>query len=379
MNTGTPIRERTIAARPNSNPAQAKYMALLSELCLAPEGGMDNADRRGFDPYALRRQDREPILKLASSHHVVMRAFEKLRRFMVSAGSHDWTEWIDQVLDAEQGRIRRALTFLSSICETLEGDGCEVMVIKSLDHWPDLGSDLDLFSSAKPSTLLRIMKERFQAQLAPRSWGDRLAGKWNFIIPGLEELVEIHVGRLGQTGEHVHLARTLISRAVREQRGEQALPIPAVEDRLILATLQRMYRHFYLRLCDIVNAQRLLEVEALDYGRLRSTAEAAGIWQGVATYLVIVSGFIARFRGEPLEIPSFVRTAARFGEREVSFGNGFLRIPIVPHSARLYASQLLTLMLHRQLAGTARLSLLPGLATAAAVDMAITGSDKGIW
>jgi hypothetical protein len=379
MNPSTQMRERTISIRPRGAREQARYMTLLSELCLAPEGGVIRADRGGVDPYELRREDREGILRLASSHHVVVRAFEKLRRFMVDAGSHDWTEWIDQVLEAEHGRIRRALTFLSSICETLNAAGCEVVVIKSLDHWPDLGSDLDLFSGAKPSKLLRTMKERFQATLAPRSWGDRLAGKWNFVIPGLDELVEVHVGRLGQTGEHVHLARTLTLRAAQEQRGEAAFPVPAVEDRLILATLQRMYRHFYLRLCDIVNTKRMVEVEVLDYGLLRSTAEAAGIWHGVATYLVIVSDYIARFRGEPLEIPSFIRAAARFGERQVSFGKGFLRIPIVPYSARLYASQLLTLMAKRQFAGTARLSLLPGLATAAAVDMAITGSDKGIW
>ena len=49
------------------------------------------------------------------------------------------------------------------------------------------------------------MRTRFGAQIAERSWGDRLACKWNFIIPGLPEAVEIHMGRLGQTGEQVAL------------------------------------------------------------------------------------------------------------------------------------------------------------------------------
>src|ERR1019366_6398943 len=40
-----------------------------------------------------------------------------------------------------------------------------------------------------------------KAEPQPQSWGDRLAHKWNFRIPGLPRLVEIHVGCLGQTGE----------------------------------------------------------------------------------------------------------------------------------------------------------------------------------
>ena len=50
------------------------------------------------------------------------------------------------------------------------------------------------------------MQRRFDAQIAPQSWGDRLACKWNFIIPGLPDPVEIHMGRLGQTGEQRLLA-----------------------------------------------------------------------------------------------------------------------------------------------------------------------------
>ena len=57
------------------------------------------------------------------------------------------------------------------------------------------------------------MQRRFQATVSARSWGDRLARKWNFEIPGLPESVEIHVGRLGQTGEQTAIASRLIARA----------------------------------------------------------------------------------------------------------------------------------------------------------------------
>jgi hypothetical protein len=51
----------------------------------------------------------------------------------------------------------------------------------------------------------------------------------------------------------------------------------------------------------------------------------------------------------------------------------------MPQSAKLYGSQLTTLLLNRELKNSVRLSLLPCLATAAAVGQKITGSDKGIW
>lgn len=52
--------------------------------------------------------------------------------------------------------------------------------------------------------------------------------------------------------------------------------------------------------------------------------------------------------------------------------------PILPHSVNLY-TELKRLMLNGELRNTLRLSLLPCLATAAALEFKITGSDKGIW
>jgi hypothetical protein len=69
--------------------------------------------------------------------------------------------------------------------------------------------------------------------------------------------------------------------------------------------------------------------------------------------------------------------AARFGSDQVSFSKKFLRIPILPHSVSLYATELKRLMLNGELPNTLRLSMLPCLATAAALEFKITGSDKG--
>jgi len=318
----------------------------------------------------------DDLLALANSNHVVMRGLEAFRQ---TAGDNANAEWAAVALAAEQARIDNAISFLRGICDAFEAEGYDVTVIKSLDHWPDLGSDLDLYTNTEPSDVLRLMRQRFQAEIAPRSWGDRLANKWNFVIPGLPEAVEIHMGRLGQTGEQIAIATSLARRARVVQVGKHMFRVPAVSDRLMISTLQRMYRHFYFRLCDIVDSASLSETSAIDYEDLRTSAKAAGIWEGVATYLVIVSDYVRHYRGDGLDLPSFVRASAQFGADKLTFRKDFLRVPILPESASLYAAQLTTLLRNRELMSSARLSLLPYLATAAAVGQKITGSDKGIW
>lgn len=321
----------------------------------------------------------EDLSTLANLNHVIVRGLQLFLEIMRDAGDEVRAEWAESALATEHARIDNALPFLHAICGAFEKYGKDVTVIKSLDHWPDLGNDLDLYTNAEPQEIFHVMKKCFKAQLAPRSWGDRLARKWNFLIPGLPEAVEIHIGRLGQTGEQVAIASGLPQSAQRVQIGARTLPVPSNSDRLMISTLQRMYRHFFFRLCDIVDTASLLESGAVDYENLRESAKAAGIWEGVATYLAIVSDYVEKYRGSGLNLPHFVKASARFGGGDVYFREGFIRVPIMPQSAGLYGIQLKGLLRRRELHNSARLGLLPWLATAAMVGQKITGSDKGIW
>lgn len=323
--------------------------------------------------------DLQGLLTLAAKHHVVIRALEPLRAEMLAAGENPGTAELYRAVESERARIHSALLGLKPACDVLCNAGCDIVVIKSLDHWPDLGGDLDLFTNARADDVTHVMTEICGAQLEPRSWGDRLANKWNFKLPTLSELVEIHIGRLGQTGEHLDLGRSLVAQAISAQFGSHRFVVPAPEHRIILATLQRMYRHFYLRLCDIVNTAELVECGSIDYEVLESVARQAGIWQGVASYLAVVSDYIKRFRGYGLQVPEPVRMASRLEGDRVYFGRDFLRIPILPESARLYCEEMKRFLRRGDVPGMLRLSVLPCLATAAAVGQKLTGSDKGVW
>jgi hypothetical protein len=140
-----------------------------------------------------------------------------------------------------------------------------------------------------------------------------------------------------------------------------------------------MYRHFYVRVCDIANTASLVRSGNVNFEELRSSTESSGIWPGVATYLTIVSDQVKKYGGVELDLPADVLATARFGGSVVRTRARFLRIPLIPYAARLYTHQVTTMAVRGDVPATFRLSLLPPLASVAAVALKLTGSDKGIW
>jgi hypothetical protein len=362
--------------------SENKSLDLLSQLLIMPpEDLAAGTVAPELERAVLRisKSEFDALVALADTNHVIVRALDMFQKITHSAGDGERTGWAEEALSVERARIDNAVAHLFQITNAFTERRHSVAVIKSLDHLPDLGSDLDLYTNASQNDVIRLMREDFNAVPDARSWGDRLAGKWNFIVPGLPELVEIHVGRLGQTGEQFAIASSLIDRTRCISVGELMFRVPAVSDRLMISALQRMYRHFYFRLCDVIDSAQLVETGMVDYDDLYVAAKTAGIWEGMATYLAIVSDYVKRFRGEGLNVPQWVLKSARFDGREIYFAKDFLRVPILPQSAMLYGKQLAGVLKRRQITSGARLSLLPWLATAALVGQKITGSDKGIW
>ena len=322
--------------------------------------------------------ERTKLVSLAESHHVVIRAFDPLAREAKSLGYPALAAWCDDVLAQERERIANALRFLEDICTKLEAAGIHITVMKSLDHWPDIGNDLDLYTPSYQHDVIEAMTRNFKVWLKGRTWGDRLARKCNFGVEGLRESVEIHHGCLGQTGEHVALAKRFCTRRVPLRIQNRTFMVPAPEERIIAATLQRMYRHLYIRTCDVVNTHQILESGELDFAELRHAANIGGIWPGVATYLRIVTDFVRRSRGAAVTLPDEVLSSARFGSEEIFVRGIWLRVPAA-RAAQFYARQMTSMANHRDVHGVFRLSLLPPLASAARLTYMVTGNHSGIW
>ena len=366
----------TVAVLPQSSSLSEKQVIdKLLQLSLNPQAA--SAELPFFEQ--VTEGDREEFLRLADMHHVIIRSLEPLVPAAAAVGNIELVAWANHNIANERARVTNALTRLHEICSTLETAGCQVTVMKSLDHFPDLGSDLDLYTTAPADRVIFTMTGKLNAKLSPRSWGDRIAQKWNFEVPGLPESVEIHVQRLGQMGEHQGLAKRFNTRRVERTVLGKTFYVPAPEERIVVATLQRMYRHFYFRVCDIVNSSAIVESGKLNFAELKKATDAVGIWPGIASYLMIVSDFVRKYRGRGLELPIDVIQASTCGASVIDVRKSFLRVPIVSCGAPLYTTQITKTSLNGNVPGTLRLALLPYLAAAAAVAYKVTGSDKGVW
>jgi len=343
--------------------AESELLHRLSFLALNPDSAAYEIE------LALRQPETAgDLLNLADLHHVLL-------RLLVSSRSKPAVEELYQSSRLTNMIIVRCV---AAIYNELEAHGCPTMAIKASDHWPDLGNDFDLFTTGAPETVLRVMQQRFNAEVRAQSWGDKLANKWNFKVPGLHPLVEIHISRLGQTGELVEYGHGLIARCRMKDFEGVTLAVPSAEDQIILSALQRLYRHFFYRICDFVDTTAVVN-GSFDYERLRSISKSCHLWGGVATHLRIVSEYIAHYRGHSLSLPAFVRKAAHFGIERIYPHAGYLRLPLFPHGAKLYGYQVLKNVKRGDHAGAMRLSLLPPLAAAAGAAFGIGGKREGVW
>lgn len=322
----------------------------------------------------LNKEQLYGFLKQAEMQRVLRRTLDVLKNHLPNTG-----EILDQFVLEERQRVKTALAYLREIVGICEKRGHPIVVMKTLDHWPDTGSDVDLLVTADDREVCRIFEKQLRASKQPQSWGDRLAHKYNFRIRGLAELVEVHVDCLGQTGEQKALARGVLHRSVLQSYDSFTFPVPAPEDRIVIATLQRMYRHYYIRLTDIVNIYDLLAEDRVDFDSLKAIAEAGSVWPGVATLLTIVCQHAVRFGGDSIFLPESVTIAARFGAARTYLDQKFVRVPLVPEAANLFWGQLVGIGRKHHFRAMMRLSLLPLLATAAFVSFRITGNDKGVW
>jgi len=364
---------------PKSDAAHEHTLETLGALLLSsqPGGNLERFEQTLTEVLRLPVEGVEALLEQAVRQRVLRRTLETLQpRF---AADPDLSRVLEARFCAELERSRNLLTVVNKIVRSFQRRGYPVLVMKTLDHWPDTGSDVDLLATGGDNEISAVLESDFGAVRLAQSWGDRLAHKFNFSVPGLGELVEIHIGCLGQTGEQERLAEKILSRRLEENFGDCVLPVPVMEDRIIVATLQRMYRHYYIRLTDIVNIFSAVARNVVDFEKLKDFASESSVWPGVATLLTIACEHGARFGGVPVTLPSMLTAAAVFDSKHTYVDRKFVRVPVMPEAANLFLLQLADNGRSRNLRAVARLTLLPILASAAFVAFRVTGNDKGIW
>lgn len=328
--------------------------------------------------WGLGDEERGAFLAIAEVHRVLLRCLRALKNCAQTC-STELPGWVSPILGEEERKAHVSIAKLALVCRELSAAGVPVVVIKSLDHWPDLGGDFDVYAAGQASDIERLMCEKFHAVAQAQSWADRLAGKWRFRIPGLGKLIEIHLGGLGQAGQQSHLGRSALQRRTTESFGGIEFSVPSAEDQILIRTLDSFYRHYSLRICDIMDTAQVVRGASIDFSYLKHQAKRAGIQKGLCSFLAIVDGYCWRYRNQHLCLPSWVRKSATFGVDKIYADAALFRIPLFPQGAGLFRRELTKAIRRKDIKKAVRTGLIPPLAIAAMAQFRIRGRDKGIW
>jgi len=281
----------------------------------------------------------------------------------------------------ERGREHLPICYemAGRVNEVFEAQGKRVMVVKTFDNPPDLGHDLDLFTDLSPRETDELILGSFDAKMTERTLSEVLANKRNYDVPG-KVVLEIHCGRLGQVGEDEVLCRELIERRVQVERGGFPVYAPKLEHAVVLRTMQRMYRHFRIRIADIFNTIREGERDDYDWEYLREFTERAGLYRGVVYFVNYVRS-LARQSGYDFTIPSeFFRGPSfeRKHELPVMSRGMHYRFSRSTVPAKLYLSKMATGLKAFNVPAVARTSLVFPLAAMRMVVFKVMGKDI-VW
>jgi hypothetical protein len=84
----------------------------------------------------------------------------------------------------------------------------------------------------------------------------------------------------------------------------------------------RFYRHYSVRLCDIVDTVRVICGNPIDFDYLKYESKRAGIRKDVRSYLAIVDGYYAHYADNHLFLPGVGAERRNFQR-----GQNLLRMP----------------------------------------------------
>lgn len=291
----------------------------------------------------------DELISLCHRNVVGLRTLEALEESGVPLG-REARAWLGQ----ERERIERGLVAIATFTELFERRALPFMVIKTGDHYPDQGHDIDIFVAADGGKAAKILREEMGASPLERSVSEVLSAKTNWRIGAAT--IEVHAGRLGQVGEHLRLADELFRCRRRERIGSVDTYVPSLEGRVILALLQRIYRHYNFRICDVVNVASLFEDGSLNRDLLWRLCRDSGILYGVGIGVGMVADLLSRLDDHlPLGEGDPVSERCRYA---LSFRRGHYRFPLRSVVPRVFTRQLASCLGHRKFLQSGRLAFL---------------------
>jgi hypothetical protein len=271
-------------------------------------------------------------------------------------------DFVYDAVERERQRVAHALRMIRMIDQNCSRHGIAHLFPKALQHYPDMGHDVDLLVHTESTAVDRLVLGELSAVGRPRALRDRLAGTTSYRIGDSPLTLDILHGRVGVLGEHRRLATLLVQNRRCAYVAEMALDIPSPELQVVLQGLQKVSGASSLRLADVLSTIAAARGGWLDWNDLARTARQAGVYAPVCCYLAYVNQIHEEHFGQPLLPPSVQRRVWTRGWGRVVFRDGLYRFPHRLVHRRLHATSLASALLSGDWGAAARLCCLHLLA-----------------
>ncbi len=275
---------------------------------------------------------------------------------------------LEEKISEQWERTKKILKYLELLMEKLD---FEFVFIKTPDNYPDFGHDVDVLTKISGKEVRRLLGPPGFRELS-QTLAERIADKVNFVYEDYCNL-EVHCGRLGELGEHVKLVHYILEGKRKETVGGVEVWVPSWEARVLLITLQRLYRHFNLRGCDVYNVITWYREGKFSVDTLFGIADSFGLLPGVKGLLRFVNEVNATITGELLfDDPSLAPLDELYCDR------GLIRFDRKRYLPRMYWDKWKWDVSHGEWAALTRELLVIPLSLLAVFYLKVLGKE-GIW
>lgn len=313
----------------------------------------------------------QDIHRISRVNNVIIRVLEAIYETKESNTISKWEE----ISLEEKMRCEKSAALIKEITQSLDEENIKYAVIKTLDSYPDWGTDVDMFVDAPFKRTKEWVRRVYNGKIRPRKITEVMCGKMSVFIQG-HPVLELHCRMMGQVGEQAALARSLTKNSRLFERGGIRTYIPSKEEQIIIIAIHRLYRHLSFKISDIVNAITLLKESDFNWERLLKLSEDCGMSKGIAYLLGMLENIhIAYFDNGfmPEKYKGLIDSGA-----QLSFRHWFFRIPLFSVPPRLYSAEACYFLKRGRLGSVARLSLIPVLSLIAYATIKIF-KDDWVW
>lgn len=253
-------------------------------------------------------------------------------------------------------RVGATVAMAARLQQFCDERGVPVVFPKALQHYPDMGHDIDLWTLAPAAALAGDLRAELGATVAPAGTFGRLAGKRSYSIPGSPAPLEVHHGGVGHLGEHRELLADVLARRRSRLVDGLLLKVPSDEDQLIVQALQRMLGHFSVRASDLSLTAALVS-RPLDWKHVERTAARSGLSPALGLWLAICADLWTAATGKSLPAPALALAAPT---RVILVARGHVwRMHVPGLAARLYGGMAVDAIRRRRWHTLGRIAALP--------------------